>query len=212
MKRVKFFLIIGIVFLLAAPKALSQDNANGKDIRFTIKTNPLSAMGGPLFIAWIVPLTSEYKVYFEAKTTPKQSIQIGVGYLGSSPLVAAIGNLGNDTTVISSGYHVQLWYKFFMTGDKAPGGFYIAPHVSYAAARVKNNKEPDKYFDASKLTVTCDLGYQIITKGHFALDIFTGLGVKKKDYNVNGFELSDWKLLDKFTVSVPLGFSFGYAF
>ncbi len=212
MKRVKYFLIIGIVFLLAAPKAVSQDSANGKDIRFTIKTNPLSAMGGPLFIAWIVPLTAEYKIYFEAKTTSKQSIQLGLGYLGSSPLVAAIGDLGGDTTVISSGYHAQLWYKFFMTADNAPGGFYFGPHISYAAARVKNNMEPDKYFDASKLTVTCDLGYQIITKGHFALDIYTGLGIKKKHFNVNGFDLSDWKLLDKFTVSVPLGFSFGYAF
>lgn len=212
MKRLKYLFIIGIVFLLAAPKVISQDNPNVRDVRFTIKTNPLSAMGGPLYIAWIVPLTSEYKVYFEAKTTPKQSIQIGLGYLGSSPLVAAIGNLGNDTTVISSGYHAQLWYKFFMTEDKAPGGFYLAPHVSYAAARVKNNKEPNKYFDASKLTVTCDFGYQIITKGHFALDLYTGLGIKKKHYKVNGFDLSDWKLLDKFTIAVPVGFSFGYAF
>ena len=121
MKKAKYFLIIGIVFLLAAPQAISQDNSTAKDIRFTIKTNPLSAMGGPLFIAWIVPLTAEYKVYFEAKTTEKQSIQLGLGYLGSSPLVSAIGNLDNDTTVISSGYHAQLWYKFFMTSDKAPG-------------------------------------------------------------------------------------------
>jgi hypothetical protein len=211
MKRVKFFLIIGIVFLLAAPKALSQDKAAAKDIRFTIKTNPLSAMGGPLFVIF-VPLTAEYKVYFEAKTTERQSIQLGLGYLGSSPLVAAVGNLSNDTTVISSGYHAQLWYKFFLTADNVPAGFYLGPHVSYAAARIKNNKEPDKYFDASKLTVTCDFGYQIITKGHFALDIYTGLGIKKKTYNVNGFKLSDWNLLDKMTVSVPFGFSFGYAF
>ena len=212
MKTLKYLLIIGIVFLLAAPRVVSQDNSAAKDIRFTIKTNPLSAMGGPLFIAWIVPLTAEYKVYFEAKTTERQSIQLGLGYLGSSPLVASIGDLGSDTTIISSGFHGQLWYKFFMTSDKAPGGFYVGPHISYAAAKIKNNKEPDKYFDASKLTITCDLGYQIITKGHFALDIYTGLGLKMKSYDVNGFELSDWKLLNKTTVSVPLGFSFGYAF
>lgn len=215
MKTSKYLLIIGLLLLLTGSVGLAQggtSTAAAKDVRFTIKTNPLSAMGGPLFIAWIVPLTAEYKVYFEAKTTERQSIQLGLGYLGSSPLVSSVGNLSGDTTIISSGYHAQLWYKFFITSDKAPGGFYIGPHISYAAARIKNNKEPDKYFDASKLTITCDFGYQLITKGHFALDIYTGLGLKKKSYDVNGFKLSDWNLLNKTTASVPLGFSFGYAF
>jgi hypothetical protein len=216
MKKLMFILIIGFALLFIASPGFSQQANSEKDIRFTIKTNPLSALGGPLFVLWIVPITSEYKVYFEARTTVKQSVQIGLGYLGSSPLVASIGDIGGDTTVNSSGFRGQLWYKFFMTQDKAPAGFYIGPHVSYAFAKMKNSVDPDIYFGATKLNVECVFGYQVITKGGFALDIFTGLGLKHKTYDTSHMGTSetfgDWELNDKFTVSVPFNFSFGYAF
>ena len=216
MKNVKYLLIIGIIFLLVDSPAISQDNIPVKDFRFTIKTNPISALGGPLFVLWIVPITSEYKAYFEAKTTEKQSIQVGLGYLGSSPLVSNIGDLGGDTTVNSSGFHGQLWYKFFLTQDNAPRGFYIGPHVSYAFAKMKNSIDPDIYFGATKLNIHCAFGYQVITKGGFALDIFTGLGLKQKTFDTSHLgtndTFNDWKLNNKFTVSVPFSFSFGYAF
>jgi hypothetical protein len=216
MKKFICILIVGFAFLMIASPVLAQDTGTAKDFRFTLKTNPLSAMGGPLFVLWVVPITAEYKVYFEAKTFGSQSVQIGLGYLGSSPLFASIADLSSDTSIVSTGYHVQLWYKFFLTGDKAPGGFYIGPHLSYASAKVKNNKEPDKYFQPSKLNINVAFGYQIITKGGFALDIYTGLGLKIKRFDVTGFktsgDTSEWEFTNKTTIGVPLGFSFGYAF
>jgi len=216
MKKLTVILIIGFAALLFASPGYSQQANSGKDIRFTIKTNPLSALGGPLFVLWVVPITAEYKVLFEAKTTQRQSIQVGLGYLGSSPFVANVGDLGGDTTVYSTGFRGQLWYKFFLTEDKAPGGFYLGPHVSYAFAKMKNSANSDQYFGATKLNIEGVFGYQVITKGGFALDIFTGLGLKSKTFDTSHLgtndTFGDWKLNNKFTVSVPFAFSFGYAF
>jgi hypothetical protein len=216
MKKAKFLLIIGLAFLFTGSPVLAQQSTADKDFRFTIKTNPLSALGGPLFVAWIIPLTAEYKVYFEAQTTAKQSIQIGLGYLGSSPLVASIADIGGDTSIVASGFRGQLWYKFFMTADNTPSGFYIGPHFSFATAKLKNSVEPDKFFKATKLNVDVVFGYQIITKGGFALDIYTGLGLKNKTFDTSSFEMNetfnDWKLFNKTTIGIPFGVSFGYAF
>jgi len=215
MKRVTYILIIGFAFLFIASRGFSQEAAKAKDFKFTIKTNPLSALGGPLW-AIVIPITAEYKVYFEAKTAPKQSVQIGLGYLGTSPLVKSMSDIGGDTSISSSGFHGQIWYKFFLTSDKSPAGFYIGPHFSYATAKIKNTMDPSNYMTASKINVHCVFGYQIITKGGFALDIFTGIGLKNRTYNFSNTEtnnvFSDLDIKNKTTVSVPFGVSFGYAF
>lgn len=226
MKTAKYFIIIGLALLFTGSPVIAQQAGSAastqptasaeKDFKFTVKTNPLSAMGGPLFVAWVVPITAEYKVYFEAQTTKKQSIQVGLGYLGSSPLVASVGDLGGDTSIVSSGLRGQLWYKFFLTSDKAPAGFYIGPHFSYASAKLKNSKIPDEFFKATKLNINVLFGYQIVSKGGFAIDFYTGLGLKHKTFNTSDLgtnqSFEDWKLNDKTTIGVPLGFSFGYAF
>lgn len=219
MKKLSILLVTGLVILLSGSNTYAQDTAGDKDFRFTLKTNPLSVLGGPLYAMWIVPLTNEYKVYFEAQTTQKQSIQLGLGYLGTSPLIQTFINMAetdNDTTVTSGGIHGQIWYKFFLTGDAAPAGFYIGPHFSYAWAKMKNNYDDSQYVTASKMNIHAIFGYQVITKGGFALDIYTGLGVKSKAYDTPEGEMEQWlddlNLTNKFTVSVPLGLTFGYAF
>jgi hypothetical protein len=219
MKKVTYLLVIGLVILISGTSGYAQQTSSGKDFRFTVKTNPLTVLGGPLYALWIVPLTNEYKVNFEAQTTAKQSVQLGLGYLGTSPIISTIMNMrdeDNDTTVNSGGFHVQLWYKFFLTGDDAPSGFYLGPHVSYAWAKMKNSMDNSQYIEASKLNVHVAMGYQVITKGGFALDIYTGLGVKNKTFNSPGGEMDDWldnlNLINKLTVSVPFGFTFGFAF
>jgi len=217
MKKVTYLLVIGFVILISGTNAYAQETSSGKDYRFTVKTNPLTVLGGPLYALWVVPLTNEYKVNFEVQTMSKQSIQIGLGYLGTSPLITNLMNMRdatNDTTVNSSGFHGQLWYKFFLTGDDAPAGFYMGPHFSYAWAKLKNNMDHSQYVTASKLNINLVMGYQVITKGGFALDIYTGLGVKNKTFESNEMAnwLNDLNLINKFTISVPFGFTFGYAF
>ncbi|MCX6330804.1 MAG: hypothetical protein NTZ85_14980 [Bacteroidia bacterium] len=216
MKKLKYFIIISLMLVLFNEQSFSQEVAADKDYRFAVKTNPLSVIGGPLWALWIVPLSNEYKVSFEARTFEKQSVQVSVGYLGTSPIIKNLGDLGGDTTIKTFGYHGQLWYKFYLTKDKAPNGFYVGPHFSYAWAKIKSSVDNSKYFTASKLQFHVALGYEIITKGGFALDIFTGIGVKSKNYDFSHLggddTYKDWKLNDKFVVSVPFGLTFGYAF
>jgi len=219
MKKLTFLLVIGLVIMVSGNRTFAQDLSLDKDYRFTVKTNPLSVMGGPLYALWVIPLTNEYKVSFEAQTMSKQSVQIGLGYLGTSPLIKTIQNMAetdNDTTVTSGGFHGQLWYKFFLTGDDAPAGFYIGPHFSYAWAKMTSSADDSQYGTASKMNINVLLGYQVITKGGFALDIYTGFGVKNKAYDTPGGEMETWlddlNLTNKFTVGIPLGLTFGYAF
>lgn len=213
MKRLATILI---TLVLVSSLGLSQTQAQeAKDFKFTIKTNPLSALGGPFWVV-IVPVTGEYRVLFEARTLPKQSVEIGLGYVGPSALVN-LSKLGDSLTSIGvGGFRGQLMYKFYITSEKAPKGFYVAPYVSYAEAKIKNKKNTSDYIKATKLNVAAVLGYQVISQGGFALDVFTGLGFKDKKWEFSSesgttsFNMSD--LTGKAGVSVTFGFNFGYAF
>ena len=105
-------------------------------------------------------------------------------------------------------------YKFFLTNDKAPKGFYVGPYFSYAIGTFKNANKSSDHVKALKMNVAAILGYQIITKGGFALDIFTGLGFKKLTYSDSttgtSFDMSN--LTGKNVANVNFGFNFGYAF
>lgn len=207
----KKYLLLGIFLASVMNNTLvAQDN---DDFRFTIKTNPLSALGGPLFVTFI-PITGEYKILFETRTAQKQSIEVGVGYLGPSLLLNLDELSENDSVsgVKTSGFRVQLSYKFFLTKDQAPEGFYVGPHVSYAKAQIKDKDEPEDSFSAAKLNLDVIFGYQLITSGGFALNVYTGLGFKIRDYDLG--EDSDFSFdygNDK-APNVAFGFTFGYAF
>jgi hypothetical protein len=203
--------VIAIIFILGmAQTARTQED---KEFRFTIKTNPLAALGGPLYVTFI-PITGEYKVLFEAKTTRKQSIETGISYLGPSVLLNLDELTKQDTIsgVKTSGFRVQLTYKFFLTKESAPEGFYVGPHVSYATARIKNKDNTNDDFRASKLNMDVLFGYQLITSGGFTLNVYTGLGLKLRDYDFAEDSNFNFDYGNDAVPSVAFGFSFGYAF
>ncbi len=211
MKRIPIIALLIVLFAGLGQPAKAQED---KSFRFTIKTNPLAALGGPIWV-FFVPVTGEYKVLFEAKTTSKQSIQAGIGYLGPS-IFLNLDELSSDGDSIAgvktSGFRAQLMYKFFLTKDEAPEGFYVGPHVSYAKARIENKRNPDDDFTAAKLNVNVVLGYQLITQGGFTLDVYTGLGLKLREYTFRDVSSFDFDYGNKATPNVAFGFSFGYAF
>jgi hypothetical protein len=188
-----------------------------KDFRFTIKTNPLSALGGPMFV-FFVPITGEYKVLFEARTAKRQSIETGISYLGPSALINLDKITSSDSSDVTglrtTGFRAQLCYKFFLTKESAPEGFYVAPHFSYATARLENKDKEDQYFGVTKMNMDVLLGYQLITSGGFALNVFTGLGLKLRNYSFSeGSEsIFNFKTGDDVAPAVAFGFSFGFAF
>lgn len=62
------------------------------------------------------------------------------------------------------------------------------------------------------MTIPAGEAGNVITKGGFALEIYTGLGVRKTSYETPEGEMENWlddlNLTNKFTVSVPFGFTF----
>lgn len=210
----KIFVLVASLFLLVQLQTQAQD---AKDFRFTIKTNPLAALGGPLYIAFI-PITGEYKVLFESRTASKQSIEAGLSYLGPSVLINLDQLTNQDSSDISGlsthGFRAQLGYRFFLTKGKAPEGFYVGPHVSYAKARISNRDNTNEYFEAAKLNFNLLFGYQLITGGGFTLNFYTGLGVKMRDYTFpDGSDNTfDFDTGNRVVPAVPFGFTFGYAF
>jgi len=217
MKRIKFLLIPGIVLLLTTYPGFAQRAEGEKDFRFTIKTNPLSALGGPFWVV-IIPLTGEYKVLFEAKVSNKSSIQIGAGYLGPSVLlnlddITSNENEGGVSGVKTSGFRVQGMYKIFLSRDlSAPEGFYVGPHASFAKAEIKSKENDIDNIKASKLNLNGVFGYQLITSGGFTLDIYTGLGFVSRKWEISGTDWDADSFKDRASVNVPFGFTFGYAF
>ena len=207
----KSILVLIFPLLLVAQTIEAQKEKT--DVRFTIKTNPLSAIGGPLYVAFI-PITGEYKILFEAKTTRKQSIETGFGYLGPSLLINIdeLSEIDSVSSVKTSGYRLQLMYKFFITEDEAPRGFYVGPHVSYATARIANRDNSDDEFSASKLNMNIILGYQLITGGGFTLNVYSGLGFKLRDYDIPTGSTFDFDYGNRASPNVAFGFSFGIAF
>jgi len=206
----KLSIIAFVLLIIIGQSVRAQED---KGFRFTIKTNPLAAVGGPLYVLFI-PVTGEYKILFEAKTTRNQSIEIGTSYLGPSILLNLdqLSDKDSISGVKTSGYRAQLTYKFFLTKESAPEGFYVGPHVSYATAKIRDKKNPDNYFGASKLNMDVLFGYQMITSGGFTLNIYTGLGYKLRDYDFGDNSQFEFDYGNKAAPNVAFGFTFGYAF
>ena len=208
-KLTNTILVLAAVMIISSP-------AMAQDYKMTIKTNPLSALGGPFWVV-VIPITGEYKVLLETRTTQKQSLQLGLSYIGPS-LLLNLDELTGDGDDISgvktSGARGQLMYKFFISRDlAAPAGFYVAPHFSYAFAKISNKDNVNQYFKGMKMNVNGVIGYQMITTGGFTLDIFTGMGFVDRKFEFSeGDTPFEIDLKDKASVNVPFGFSFGYAF
>jgi hypothetical protein len=222
-KAINLF-IAGIISFLVLSPAGAQVSTSGstssnqnkeKDFKFTVKINPLAALGGPFWVI-IVPITGEYKLLLEAKLSKRISFQVAGGYIGPSVLIN-LNKLTTDSSGVSGiktgGYLISGMLKFFLSSDlPAPKGFYVGPQVSYASAKITDKSASSNYLGATKLNINADIGYQLITSGGFCLDIFTGIGYVSRKWNVNG-ETGIWSgITNKSGVTIPLGFSFGYAF
>lgn len=178
-----------------------------------IKTNLLPMLAGQ------IPLTNEYRLVYEHKILPGQAIQLTGAYIGKSPFVRLIERNfddaeGNNIHMRVGGFRTQLTYKFYLTG-KAPKGFYLAPSASYAYAKFSNRNNSYDYVNARYANLSGLAGYQFLIANHFAIDIFTGIGIKYNRYGFNipvnesdfSFDRLRW-VGPKFT----FGFNMGYAF
>jgi hypothetical protein len=220
-KKAIQLILAGVLALVLMAPAMGQGNdgkdTKKKDFRFTLKTNPLNALGGPFWVI-VVPITGEYKLLGEAALSKKVSFQAGVSYIGPSVLLN-LNNLKTDTAsgfsgIKVSGFKVSGMVKIFLSRDlPAPQGFYVGPHFSYASAKLSSKDNTSDYIGATKLCINAVVGYQLITSGGFTLDIFTGMGYVKREWSFNGSSQGELDLGSNRTgINIPLGVSFGYAF
>jgi hypothetical protein len=211
MKRIP---IIALVLLcIVGQTTTNAQSQTEKKFRFDFKTNPLAALGGPLWVT-VVPITGEYKLLFEAKMNRKQTIEAGMSYLGPSAFINLDKITENDSVsgVHTSGFRAQIAYKFFITQNEAPEGFYVAPHFSYAKARIEDKDNTSDYIEASKLNIDVLFGYQVVTAGGFVFNMYTGLGFKQRDYDFPADSDFDFDAKNDGRPNVTMGFSFGFAF
>lgn len=210
------FLFAILILLISGQTAFPQESGSEREYKFTLKTNPLAALGGPFWVV-VIPVTGEYKVYFETAITGKTSFQLGASYIGPSVLInldeLTKSGDGKISGVKTNGFRVQGTYKIFISRDlKAPEGFYLGPNFSYATASVTSRDNSADKVNGYKINVNGIIGYQLITSGGFTLDIFTGLGFVSRKFDVSGENFDPAEFKTKNSVSVPLGMAFGYAF
>jgi hypothetical protein len=215
MKTIVKFIVFILLVTLFVPRSFAQEEV--KDFRFTVKTNPMAALGGPMWFL-IVPITGEYRVVFEAATLEKQSVQVALSYLGPSLLLnldkISASDSSDITGINTGGFRGQLMYKFFLSRDlSAPEGFYVGPHFSYATASIMNKGNKEDKVKATKININGVLGYQLITEGGFTLDVYTGLGYRIKKWEYPSAINTDFDFgTSKNTPMVTFGLNFGYAF
>jgi hypothetical protein len=218
MKKAAYLFIIGLIIFIAGPESFGQESSAQKDFKFTVKVNPLQALGGPFWIA-IIPITGEYKVVGEYAFTKKMSFQVGASYIGPSVLLNLDKIAASDSSDIkgikTSGFKFTGMYKYFLSRDlSAPEGFYVGPHFSFAKAKIESKDDPSNSVGMQKININLCIGYQLITSGGFTLDVFTGMGYISRKWTYENAEAKSTFDLgkNKSGVSIPFGFSFGYAF
>lgn len=182
--------------------AFSQEVSTGKkevkkpnspqSVTTVIKTNPFAMLGGVMWFA------SEYRLLSEFIVAKNQSVTFGVSYLGKSPITSAMfkampGFSGYKITV--RGYRVQASHRFYLNNFRnginnvennryAPRGFYVSPHFSIATSKlaILDFAFQDYYIEMVHFNANLLVGCQLIARGGFAIDAFTGLGYKKNSW------------------------------
>ncbi|MBI4647281.1 MAG: hypothetical protein HY738_12010 [Bacteroidia bacterium] len=150
-----------------------------------IKTNPLAMLCGPIIF------TSEFRVVYETPIAPQQAFQIGVSYLGKSPLLGFIeraDSLSQQGALrfTVNGFRVQLAYKLYFMEVKAKYRFYIAPFVSGSLVRISRRSlsNINYYLRAKYINYNIIIGYQTpLFTDRLDFDLFTGLGYRDIEWH-----------------------------
>lgn len=164
--------------------------------RVYLKTNPFAILAGPIIN------TSEYRLGVEIVGGNRFSYELHGSYLGKWVLLNT--NLVDDTlqgfvqSIQFPGVRLQgaLRYYFFKNelpnrfeDYYQPSGLYISLHASYATARLQFQGQSLPRQDWTNLQVMVRLGYQVVSKDHIGMDVFTGFGFKENtavDYDIRG--------------------------
>lgn len=205
-------------------KAPKKENLKSKIFTppLVIKTSPTAFLWGAIF----PPFTSEYRLMLEISSGKRQSEQLGVSYLGPNiflGIVERAANIPRDYHYKVEGWRVQYAHKIYLVGRRhyAPFGFYVAPMVSYANARVSIGLKryyQGAYFDFRHFNINGIIGVQAGKVNRVTFDIYAGLGYKtnKVYYRHNSFKIlpydtKEFGTLYESHLNGVFGINIGYA-
>jgi hypothetical protein len=188
-------------------------------------------------ILWgAVPLTAEFRLVAEVAVARNQSSQIGISYLGKSPVFKAFEHLvmGNNSgpDILVQGYRLQLSHKFYLSEilnqsgllsnsyNLAPFGFYLSPHASYATARISTRhlNNYNNFYRGTHINLNMLGGIQLQLFDEFIVDIYGGLGYKKNTWedvqsgNSSAIDTQEFGYLYNMPLKINFGFNAGLAF
>lgn len=223
-------IIILLIFITHYPlfiihsQAQDEEIINPQAVNNIIKTNPLAILWGS------IPLTAEYRVMIELTSSRNQSNQIGISYLGKSPVLKLFeDSIEELNLLIVRGIRFQASHKFYINklgdllglpySEYAPHGLYISPHLSYSTAKFSTKflNSQDVFIKGTHFNVNLLAGYQLI-RDFWALDFFAGLGYKKNTWieqdqqNSININTSDFGKFYNSPVKLNLGFNVGVVF
>jgi len=175
-------LMLGKTYVLAASDAdtlkLIAPERKGYYQPLVIKTSPTALLWGGIF-----PYTTEFRLMLEVTSSRTQSEQVSISYLGPNFLLATVAAVSN-IKFKASGWRLQYAHKFYLIRKKkfAPYGFYVAPLVSYANARIflgRQSYYKREYLDFRHFNINAIIGIQIGKFHRVTMDSYVGLGYRK---------------------------------
>ncbi|HET6245120.1 MAG: hypothetical protein H0V01_14130 [Bacteroidetes bacterium] len=192
---------------------------NPQPFSVVFKTNPLPILWGPVYF------TSEYRIVNEFVVGPNQSSQIGISFLGKSPIFTLIDNAMSQNgtlKIMVRGIRVQLSHRFYLNRKDtyAPEGFYLGPLFSYSTARFTNKHLNiyNVYIRSTHINLNMIGGYQLILPGDFVIDMFSGFGYKENTWEehtpptITPINTDDFGPSYNSNFKIILGFNIGKAF
>ncbi|HKL33150.1 MAG TPA: DUF3575 domain-containing protein [Tangfeifania sp.] len=141
-----------------------------------------------------------YNLSYEKVINENNSVQLKFGYMNpvSSPFISekTITPEAYDLKETSGGLNASLEYRFYLSRQEIPQGFYIAPYLRYfTQSMVYSDEINDRAFNVDSKLGTfglgAQLGYQLIVNEIFTFDFyFFGAGVDRHTINLK-YQLKD---------------------
>lgn len=194
-----------LIVLLFIFEAISQPLLAQSDKQNNLKINLLGPVGG------------YYSVFYERAIKEDKSLQFGLGYL-DSPLGFSDNFFGSGLENSIRGFYTLLEYRFYLSKEGFPKGFFISPFARYQNLTLKssNNFQGTGETNQANFNVVCTglmVGSQWIFKDVITIDVWGGPEIySKNDFILRRSDGSEALRYNHSPVLLRLGANIGFAF
>ena len=153
-----------------------------------------------------------FKVSYERRLTKTLCPIIQIGYHG--PLTFDIETAETQEEIKTRGLNLQVGNKFYFNANKTPSGFYLSPQFTFNSVKLfEDGSVPEGYIKIQDYGLAGLIGYQMVKAKGFAMDVFSGAGIFRRNYFDNTLIENPITINHNETGIRPfLGIKFGYSF